>query len=70
MQDLLKEIEEHTKDTIESKLHAAALGGQPWAVKFYLERKARERGYGQEVVVKPTGGITVEVEWKASPESE
>jgi hypothetical protein len=40
------EVRDETIDIVESKLIGAALGGEPWAVRFYLSTQARRRGYG------------------------
>jgi hypothetical protein len=36
---------EGMKDDAESALYKAVLGGEPWAVKFFLATQAKDRGY-------------------------
>ena len=60
--DLLDEIElekEFMKDVGENKLGAAMLRGEKWAVKFFLERKARDRGYGSKQEIELSGGVGI-----------
>jgi hypothetical protein len=53
----LAEIMEVEKDIAESELRKAYRTGADWAVRFYLSRQARDRGYGDKVEqVGPGGG--------------
>lgn len=46
LRDQLDETKESQKDMAESALYRAVLRGESWAVKFYLQSQAPERGYG------------------------
>src|SRR4051794_28383110 len=46
LRDILTEVLEETKDDVEAKLIERAKAGEPWAVRFFLSRQARDRGYG------------------------
>lgn len=50
--EILREESEAMKDTAEMSLFDAVIAGDPWAVQYYLTRKAKDRGYGdrQETV--------------------
>lgn len=50
LRDLLKEIAESKLDIAENKLVTAVNNGEPWAIKYLLENKGRERGYGKQVI--------------------
>ncbi len=63
--DLLKEIElekENMKDVGENRLGAAMIRGEKWAVKFFLERRARDRGYGSKQEIQLSGGVGITAE--------
>jgi hypothetical protein len=50
------------KDNAESALYSAVLGGEAWAVCFYLKTQAKDRGYveRQEMTGKDGGAIQQE----------
>ena len=48
LQEVLWEIEETIKDTAEEKLFQRIERGNLRAIEFYLSRKAKDRGYGEE----------------------
>ena len=59
-EDLVKEIElekEYMKDVGENQLGSAMIRGEKWAVKFFLERKARDRGYGFRQEIQHSGEV-------------
>ncbi len=49
--ELHAETREETLDIVESALLRKCKGGIPWAIKFYLERKGRARGYGPQLTI-------------------
>ncbi len=61
LHETIQDAEEGLKDVAEGKLAAAIRGGDLRAVTYYLDRKARDRGYGnrQEIVGKNGGPIEV-----------
>src|SRR3954454_23758789 len=52
LRDILTEVLEETKDDVEAKLIERAKAGEPWAVRFFLSRQARDRGYGNVFAVE------------------
>jgi len=53
LQQLVHDLREAMKDNAESKLYAAVLKGEPWALRFFLQTQARDRGYVQRQEVVP-----------------
>ncbi len=49
------EVAEETKDIAETGLLKALKAEEPWAIKFYLTRKAKDRGYGVISTVEVSG---------------
>ncbi len=47
----LRDAREEMKDNAESALYKAVLGGEAWAVCFYLKTQAKDRGYIEKVEV-------------------
>jgi hypothetical protein len=45
------EIVEATKDKAESKLQQAIDNGDSWAIQFYLKTQARDRGFGDQLLM-------------------
>lgn len=43
--------EEHAKDFVEGKLFTLIKSNNPKAIMYYLDRKARDRGYGRHLEV-------------------
>jgi hypothetical protein len=62
LQELLESVREGLKDTIEDKLIANALDGNEKAIEFFLERKAKDRGYGDYKEIKLDGSFTLDFE--------
>lgn len=64
--DTVMEINEITKDRVESKLHQGIDEGDPSLIKYYLSRKARDRGYEdyQELKHRFVEGTTFEVTYE------
>jgi len=48
--DLKRESLAETVDVVETKLEAAIKAGHPWAIKYYLDAKGKDRGYGRQSV--------------------
>ncbi|KKN52898.1 hypothetical protein LCGC14_0607600 [marine sediment metagenome] len=48
LQEMITEARETMKDIAESKLKDALFAGEQWAVTYYLNNQARDRGYGRE----------------------
>lgn len=46
-------------DTAELKLVQAIHGGEPWAIKYRLSTKAKDRGYVEKQEVEHSGSIDV-----------
>lgn len=63
IRETLAVIRERVLDLAEQKLIASALEGKSWAIKFFLERQGRHRGYGDEVVVKSDGTVSINLQW-------
>ncbi|MEB3214474.1 MAG: helix-turn-helix domain-containing protein [Leptolyngbyaceae bacterium] len=49
----VQEVPEVVKDKMEHKLITLALAGNVTALIFWLKSKAKDRGYGDELAVKP-----------------
>lgn len=54
LRDILIECEEAVTDDAELHLIAAIHGRAAWAIKYWLSRKGRNRGYGNKVEVQAT----------------
>lgn len=48
----LKEVEELEKDAIEIRLKELAKEGELGAIKYYLDHKAKDRGYGKQLEIR------------------
>lgn len=58
--EFLEDIDEELKDLAEGKLLQLIRAGDPQTIRWYLERKGRDRGYGQRVeATGPDGGPIV-----------
>ncbi len=56
LKDMMTEVEEQRIDMAEAKLQELISFGDFRAVKFFLDRKGRKRGYGQKVeIIKDEG---------------
>lgn len=51
----LEDADEQVNDLTERKLVEAIEEGEPWAIRFRLKKKARDRGYGDQTDIT-TGG--------------
>lgn len=47
LQLLIQELTDETTDIAEGKLLIAIREGKDWAVRYWLDNRAQERGYGQ-----------------------
>lgn len=54
LRDILIECEEAVSDDAERYLIEAIHGRSAWAIKYWLSRKARNRGYGHKLEVQAT----------------
>ena len=61
VRDALEESRGHTKDVAEDVLFNAIKKGEPWAVKFYLETQAKDRGYVLRTEHTGAGGDAMKV---------
>ena len=59
--DRQKVVEEERLDKAEAKLDELVQDGDVQAVKFYLDRKGRSRGYGEKVINEHTVSGNVEI---------
>jgi hypothetical protein len=63
LRDLLIECEEAVSDNAELYLIEAIEGRSPWAIKYWLTHKAKNRGYGQKLEIQASsssgGGVVV-----------
>jgi hypothetical protein len=60
--EAINEIDEEMKDLVEGKMLTAIRNDDPQMIRFFLERRARDRGYGiRQEVTGPNGG-PVEIE--------
>lgn len=62
--EFLEDIDEEIKDLAEGKLLQLIKAGDGQAIRFYLERKARDRGYGHKVEATGPNGGPIEVAQK------
>ena len=60
------ECRESMKDHAESALHKAVVGGEAWAVCFYLKTQAKDRGYVERVEQTGKNGGPAEVSGKVT----
>lgn len=62
IQPAIDEIDEAMKDLVEGKMLTAIKNDDPQMIRFFLERRARDRGYGQkqEVTGKDDGPVQIE----------
>ncbi|MHB1343012.1 MAG: hypothetical protein ACYCX3_01450 [Thermoleophilia bacterium] len=70
LQQLMELADGRRTDTAVLKLEQAIRAGDPWAVKFQLKTKGRDRGYVERQEVENSGRIQLEVEPKVGPELE
>ncbi|MHB8868425.1 MAG: hypothetical protein ACYC6T_09725 [Thermoleophilia bacterium] len=68
LQQLMELADGRRTDTAVLKLEQAIRAGDPWAVKFQLKTKGRDRGYVERQEVETSGRIQLEVEPKIGPE--
>jgi len=54
LRELLHEQQELTSDEAEMHLAQAIRAGRPWAIRYWLSRKGRNRGYGNAIEVQAT----------------
>ena len=70
LQAIVSESKEFVKDVAESKLFVAIQAGEAWALRYFLNNQAKDRGYGQKWWDDGSGGqgepIT-EVAWSEKP---
>lgn len=66
VQEAKQSARESTKDLAEIRLIEAIADGEPWAIKYYLNANATDRGYGKQRIEQsgPDGG-PIEVEEQA-----
>ena len=57
---VFEEEKERTLDKVELKLEDAAINGQPWAIKFILSTKGKDRGYSRRQEITGVDGGPVE----------
>ena len=62
VQKLISEIDEGMKDLVEGKMLSAIRKDDGQMIRFYLERKARDRGYGQRQEVTGANGGPIQHE--------
>lgn len=55
--DSRAQLDHDILDTAESKLLSAIEAGEPWAIKFALSTKGRERGYTEKLQLDHSGEI-------------
>ena len=62
LQELIADEREAMTDTAELALHRAIVGGEAWAVCFYLKTQGKSRGYveRQEITGADSGPIMIE----------
>lgn len=68
LQQLMDLCDGRRTDTAVLKLEQAIRAGDPWAVKFQLKMKGRDRGYIERQEVETSGRIQLEVEPKVGAE--
>lgn len=64
LQQVISDEREAMTDTAELSLHRAIVGGEAWAVCFYLKTQGKSRGYveRQEITGANGGALTIEIE--------
>jgi hypothetical protein len=63
-------IDGETTDIAVLKLRQAILDGDPWAVKFQLSTKGRERGYVERHEVEQVGETVIRMTWGDDDETD
>jgi len=56
LREVIEEARDQTTDIAELSLFRAIQGGEPWAVKYYLESFGKSRGYGEPKKLDVTSG--------------
>jgi hypothetical protein len=59
---IVTEIREEVKDIAELGLLQAIRAGEEWAIKFYLSRQARDRGYGSALWIQAGPNPAIEAD--------
>jgi hypothetical protein len=57
LKDLRQDVEDEIKDMAEGKLFEAIQAGEPWAIRYFLTRRAADRGYGNTAHIEHGGVI-------------
>lgn len=58
LQTVLFDAREGMKDHAESALHRAIIGGEAWAVCFFLKTQAKDRGYIEKSLQEHSGSVS------------
>jgi hypothetical protein len=57
LRDLRHDVAEEIRDMAEGKLFDAIRDGEPWAVRYFLSKRAADRGYGKTAHIEHGGAI-------------
>lgn len=49
-------------DTAELKLQSAIMSGEAWAIRYTLSTKGKDRGYGDQLDIKHSGDLMVQID--------
>ena len=61
LKEVLAEAREYTGDVAEQKLFEAIQAGEGWAIRYYLNCQARDRGYSERTQVEHSGTVRLDV---------
>jgi hypothetical protein len=61
-----KSWDEKLLDAAEVKLYEHIMDGKPWAVKYALSTKGKDRGYTERKEYSGPGGLPIELVWPST----